>query len=243
LIVLDEAHTMEGVFGSNFAFLLRRLLAARAFASKVSEEKRPPQFIATTATIANPRDQLKALTGFECEVVGLNDDGSPQSERICAHVEAPEGEEMNIARALQVDLLKSSQSGAFITFVDSRKGVEVLARASEKSLKKVLGADSVMAYRAGYDVCDRTEIETKLRSGSLRGVVSTSALELGIDLPHLAVGINVGVPSSRKSYRQRLGRVGRAGDGAFVVVASGTAFSGFGTSFRDYHEQSVEASY
>lgn len=96
---------------------------------------------------------------------------------------------MNVARALQVELLKHSLQGAFITFVDSRKGVEVLARASERSLKELLGDGSVMAYRAGYDVVDRTEIENKLRDGSLRGVVSTSALELGIDLPHLAVGI------------------------------------------------------
>lgn len=243
LIVLDEAHTMEGVFGSNFAFLLRRLLAARAFAAGATSEKNPPRFIAATATIANPVEQLKALTGFDCELVGHELDGSNQSERVCVHVEAPQGEEMNVARALQVELLKHSLQGAFITFVDSRKGVEVLARASERSLKELLGDGSVMAYRAGYDVVDRTDIENKLRDGSLRGVVSTSALELGIDLPHLAVGINVGVPNSRKSYRQRLGRVGRAGDGAFVVVASATAFSGFGTSFRDYHELSVEDSY
>jgi DEAD/DEAH box helicase domain-containing protein len=243
LIVLDEAHTMEGVFGSNFAFLLRRLLAARAFASNISAEKVPPRLIAATATIANPVQQLKALTGFDCQLVGHELDGSHQSERLCVHVEAPTGEEMNVARALQVELLKHSRHGAFITFVDSRKGVEVLARASERLLKEILGDGSVMAYRAGYDVDDRTDIENKLRAGSLRGVVSTSALELGIDLPHLAVGINVGVPNSRKSYRQRLGRVGRAGDGAFVVVASATAFSGFGTSFRDYHELSVEDSY
>lgn len=243
LIVLDEAHTMEGVFGSNFAFLLRRLLAARAFASNASAENKPPRFIAATATIANPVEQLKALTGFEFELIGHELDGSHQSERLCVHVEAPPGEEMNVTRALQVELLKHSRHGAFITFVDSRKGVEVLARASERSLKDILGDGSVMAYRAGYDVDDRTDIENKLRAGSLRGVVSTSALELGIDLPHLAVGINVGVPNSRKSYRQRLGRVGRAGDGAFVVVASATAFSAFGTSFHDYHELSVEDSY
>jgi DEAD/DEAH box helicase domain-containing protein len=243
LVVLDEAHTMEGVFGSNFAFLLRRLLAARSFASSASAERKAPRFIAATATIANPVEQLKALTGFDCELVGHELDGSNQSERLCVHVEAPAGEEMNVARALQVQLLKQSRQGAFITFVDSRKGAEVLARASERSLKEILGDGSVMAYRAGYDVDDRTDIENKLREGSLRGVVSTSALELGIDLPHLAVGINVGVPNSRKSYRQRLGRVGRAGEGAFVVVANATAFSGFGTSFRDYHELSVEDSY
>ncbi|WP_421794115.1 DEAD/DEAH box helicase [Hydrocarboniphaga effusa] len=243
LIILDEAHTMEGVFGSNFAFLLRRILAARAYASGSSAEERPLRFIAATATIANPAAQLKALTGFDCEVVGEDADGSQQSERFCAHIVAPAGEEMNVARSLQVDLLKGSKLGAFITFVDSRKGVEVLARASEMSLRDELGDDSVMPYRAGYDVKDREDIERRLRSGTLRGVVSTSALELGIDLPHLTVGINVGVPSSRKAYRQRLGRVGRAGDGAFIVVAGATAFTSFGTPFREYHDLSVEESY
>lgn len=243
LIILDEAHTMEGVFGSNFAFLLRRILAARALATGIPAEKNAPRFIATTATIANPIEQLKALTGFDCEVIGEEHDGSHQSERLCVHVEAPAGDEIDVARTLQVDLLKGSRIGAFITFVDSRKGVEVLARASERSLKDLLGDGSVMAYRAGYDAIDRTEIEGKLRQGTLRGVVSTSALELGIDLPSLTVGINVGVPIGRKSYRQRLGRIGRAGDGAFIVVAEATAFSAFGTSFRAYHDLSVEDSY
>ena len=68
---------------------------------------------------------------------------------------------------------------------------------------------SVKPYRSGYEAEDRTAIERALRDGCLRGVVSTSALELGIDIPHFVVGFNIGVPASRKSFRQRLGRVGR----------------------------------
>ena len=87
------------------------------------------------------------------------------------------------------------------------------------------------------------KIEQRLQSGSLRGVVSTSALELGIDIPHLRVGFNIGVPESRKAYRQRLGRVGRTAPGAFVIVGAKDSFARYGTSFREYHDMSVEPSY
>ena len=134
-------------------------------------------------------------------------------------------------------------SGGFITFVDSRKGVELLAVAANRDLDQFLSGQAVMPYRAGLDSADRQDIERRLQDGSLRGVVSTSAFELGIDLPHLRVGINLGVPPTRKAYRQRLGRVGRAAPGAFVVIAEPSAFRRFGTSFREYHDLSVEPSY
>ncbi len=98
-------------------------------------------------------------------------------------------------------------------------------------------------YRSGYEPKDRTAIEDALRKGSLRGVVSTSALELGIDIPHFSVGLNIGVPHSRKSFRQRLGRVGRLGPGVFGIVAPSFAFNRFGMTLMDYYRESVEPSY
>lgn len=243
LIVMDEAHTLEGVFGSNFAFLIRRLLVARQWLAKEASQDRALKCVAATATIANPQELLRSVTGSEFEVVDESLDGSPRASRICAHLAAPPGEELQLARALQAELLRNSRSGGFITFIDSRKAVESLARFSQEELAELLGDGCVMPYRAGYDAQDREEIERRLQSGELRGVVSTSALELGIDLPHLTVGLNVGVPPTRKSYRQRLGRIGRASAGAFVVVAPPNAFTGFGTSFREYHDMSVEESY
>lgn len=242
LIIMDEAHTLEGVFGSNFAFLLRRLMTARhqLLESKNTEE---PRLIAATATIANPEQHLHLLTGRVFEAISADDDGSPRAKCLCAHVVSPPGEELKISNEIQVELLKHSCSGGFISFVDSRKGVEFLARATQEKLKEVLGDSAIMPYRSGYDSQDREAIERRLQQGDLRGVVSTSALELGIDLPHLSVGINVGVPGSRKAYRQRLGRVGRSGPGAFLVVGPKNAFRGYGTSFSEYHEQSVEPSY
>jgi DEAD/DEAH box helicase domain-containing protein len=100
-----------------------------------------------------------------------------------------------------------------------------------------------MPYRSGYEVEDRTRIERALRSGSLDGVVATSALELGIDVSDMSVGINLGVPESRKAFRQRIGRVGRSGPGVFFVIAPPSAFRRFGETFQDYYAGSVEPSY
>jgi DEAD/DEAH box helicase domain-containing protein len=243
MIVLDEAHTLEGVFGSNFAFLIRRLMAARKFLRSDEEDDKSIQFIAATATIANPETHMKALTGLEFNVVSEQQDGSPRAERYCAHIVSPAGEETLLARSIHRNLLSHGKNGGFITFIDSRKGVESLVRASRAELEQIMGSDAVMPYRAGYDSKDRQEIEQRLQKGTLRGVVSTSALELGIDLPHLLVGINVGVPPTRKTYRQRLGRIGRSSDGAFLLIAPSNAFTRYGTSFREYHEMSVEPSH
>lgn len=239
-IVMDEAHTLEGVFGSNFAFLLLRIFAAR---TRFKEGLGPQlQLIASTATIANPESHMQELTGAEFVAISDKDDGSPRYERLCAHVVCPPGEEMIVARKIQESLVETDGESGFITFVDSRKGVEVLSR--DRGANEEERAEArIMPYRAGYAAEDREKIESKLQMGALKGVISTSALELGIDLPHLSVGLNIGVPPTRKSYRQRVGRVGRSQKGAFVVIAPRNAFKGFGTSYEEYHNLSVEPSY
>ena len=152
-----------------------------------------------------------------------------------------------MVRQLHEHMLSEPTEGGFITFLDSRKGVEGLAashkQTEEMEPSELIDSLDVLPYRAGFAPEDRSKIEQRLQEGRLRGVVSTSALELGIDLPHLRVGFNVGVPESRRAYRQRLGRVGRAAPGAFVIVAPKDAFARYGTSFREYHEMSVEPSY
>ena len=233
LLVMDEAHTLEGVFGSNFAFLVRRLMAARAHLVKGGRE--PIQMVATSATMSDPGRHMALLTASPFTAVDHERDGSPQHRRTIAHIGCQGGEETHVARELHDRLLQGKGRGAFITFLDSRRGVETLALASENA--------AVLPYRAGYDEEDRARIEKSLQEGRLKGVISTSALELGIDIQHLKVGINVGVPTTRKSYRQRLGRVGRNSPGVFLIVAPPQAFRGFGTSFREYHDMSVEPSY
>ncbi len=242
-LVMDEAHTLEGVFGSNFAFLIRRLLAARDHIIGATDNDQPVQLVAATATIANPGDHLRRLTGSEFTVVDHTSDGAQRHERIVAHVACPEGGELEIARELQQRAIANEQDGTFITFVDSRKGVETLAMATDRAMADLLDDPAVSPYRAGYTPQERRKIESDLRSGVIKGVVSTSALELGIDFPSLTVGFNVGIPTTRKAYRQRLGRVGRNGPGAFVVVGSPNEFHQYGTTLKEYHEMSVEPSY
>jgi DEAD/DEAH box helicase domain-containing protein len=244
MIILDEAHTLEGVFGSNFAYLLRRLLVSRDLLLKKSQSATSLQFFASTATIANPKEHLKAITGQNFESISIDVDGAPQSKKYCVHVASLPGEEFTLAKEIQIDLLNFfKKEGGFITFLDSRKGVESLTRATKTDLGNSFSQDVIMPYRAGYDAKDRREIEKKLQSGALQGVVSTSALELGIDLPHLTIGLNLRVPATRKTYRQRLGRVGRINDGVFLIIAEEHEFTKYGTSFQQYHDMSVEPSY
>ena len=241
VIVMDEAHELQGVFGSNFAFLIRRMLAARNYL--IEAEGHPLQLVAATATIANPREHMQQLTGAEFSVVDSDADGARRYNRVIAHIACPEGDEISIARELQQRVMSPESKGSFITFVDSRKGVETLAMATEDDVSELFDHEAIASYRAGFKAEDRRMIEYRLRKGVLRGVVSTSALELGIDFPHLRVGFQVGVPLTRKQYRQRLGRVGRNGPGAFVVIGPPDAFRRYGTSLREYHDRSVEPSH
>ena len=243
ILVMDEAHTLEGVFGSNFAFLVRRLIAARNQLLGDKSKTMPLQLVAATATIANPRQHMKQLTGSEFTVFGHEVDGAPRYNRIVVHAVCPDGDELNVTKDLHQRVITEGYDGAFITFLDSRKGVETLAMATQQDLDEILDDPAVASYRGGFTPEDRQCIEMGLRNGIYRGIVSTSALELGIDLPNLRVGFSVGLPPTRKAYRQRLGRVGRNSPGAFVVIGPSNLFHRYGTTLREYHDMSVEPSY
>ena len=236
LLVLDEAHVYESVFGSNTAFLLRRLLAAKR-RSATGGNARQLQIVAATATIDNPADHLENLTGVSFSVVDESVNGAPRSLRRILHVEGPDlGRDGEAAmQEILAGVCALEERHRFIAFVDSRQGVERIAQA--------MGTESVKPYRSGYEARDRAAIERTLRSGSLHGVVSTSALELGIDIADMDIGINLGVPQSRKSFRQRLGRIGRVSPGVFLISAPVNAFTKFGEGLAEYHEGSVEPSY
>ena len=235
MIVIDEAHVFDSVFGSNFAYLFRRLAVAARFGDR-KREFSPLRVVAASATISNPSEHLRALTGLDFVAVDKTSDGSPQYERKILHIAAKVGGEASLAAHLQRKLLSDSDKGSFITFVDSRQGAERLAIRTEME-------EIVRPYRSGYEGSDRNAIEEALREGSLRGVVSTSALELGINIPHFSVGLNIGVPASRKSFRQRLGRVGRQKPGAFAIIAEPYALRRFGMGLKEYYAISVEPSY
>ena len=235
LVVIDEAHVLEGVFGSNFAYLFRRLCATRHLVQE-KQQRSNLQVIAASATISTPEHHLNSLTGLNFETVGEQDDGAPRHERSILHLAAADRREAEVAEKIHKALVEGSTDGSFITFVDSRQGAERLAVRTDYG-------DLVKPYRSGYEAKDRARIEHALRDGHLRGVVSTSALELGIDIPHFAVGLNIGVPVTRKSFRQRLGRVGRQRPGSFAVVTEPYAFRRFGSTLAEYYAKSVEPSY
>lgn len=235
MVVIDEAHVLDSVLGSNFSYLFRRLLSAAKLTQR-SAEPHELQVIAASATIANAEGHLKDLTGLDFVSIGEDEDGSPSNDREVLHLASAIGDEARVAEEIQRKLASECERGSFITFVDSRQGVEKLAIKTDLE-------NFVRPYRSGYEADDREEIESALRAGNLRGVISTSALELGINIPHFVIGLNLGVPTSRKSFRQRLGRVGRSQKGCFAIIAEPYAFRRFGTTLKDYYEGSVEPSY
>lgn len=233
LVVLDEAHTYSGVFGSNSAFLFRRILHA---VRKLGGETR---FIASSATMSDAKSHLHSLVGEDFEVIGLDRDASPQCELHSIFVEPPTtGDLLSVVSEL-IHFVAAKTPRQSITFVDSRKQTEYLATILDRklvqddddsdSIEKLnlprLKDLQIYPYRSGYEAEDRHHIQTRLASGKLRGVVSTSALEMGIDLPYLTLGIILGIPRSATSYSQRVGRVGRRESGIIIVINNGSAMS------------------
>ena len=228
-VIIDEAHTYEAVLGSNSAFLFRRLITA----TKAVGADNSPQFIAATATILTPEEHLEKLTGQEFSVVEEKQNGSPRHARIVHHVDGEGEEEL---AALILNIINNDPDAQVIAFHDSRQGVERIVQQTGRR-------DEIMPYRSGYLSDDRRKIEDSLRENRLRAVVSTSALELGIDMPDLNYGINLYLPPSRKQFHQRLGRIGRSRPGTFVIMAPASEFSRHGDTLAGYCANSVEPSH
>ena len=236
LVVLDEAHVYESVFGSNQAFLLRRLIAAKfRIAGKAHSSL---QFIAATATLSAPEEHLQKLTGKEFVGISEKNNGSPHYERHILHVDpiTKDGSaDEDAVCSIMEKILNLPKSVQCIAFRDSRQGVERIIH--------VLDNESCLPYRGGYKPEDRIAIEEALRQNKLRGVVSTSALELGIDIPDMRIGMTFNVPQSRKVLRQRVGRIGRRNTGIFMIIAPPNAFKQLGVTFQEYYQGEVESSH
>lgn len=226
MVVVDEVHVYTGVFGSNAAFLFRRL--AHAMRSLGAT----PQYIAASATIANPLDHLTRLFGVDFTVIGQELDTSPRHALDIFFVKPPGSSDMLTECAQLIEHIVRTEESKSIAFVDSRKQTEHLASILSRS-HGVAEADAehaafdhlntldVLPFRAGYESHDREVIQKRLSEGSLNGVISTSALELGIDIRFLDSAILIGVPASLTAFWQRIGRVGRAGPGRVVIVNTG----------------------
>ncbi|HEY7934529.1 MAG TPA: DEAD/DEAH box helicase [Solirubrobacteraceae bacterium] len=228
IVVIDEAHVYRGVFGSHVANVLRRL---RRIAAAYGTE---PRFLLTSATISNPVELAERLTGLE-EVSLIDHDGAPAPTRQIAIWNPPLIDERLSRRRSAVAesaelLARLVRDGArVICFMKSRKGVELLSQMATADLAETDPdlADLVVPYRAGYTAQQRRDLESRLMRGELRGVITTDALELGIDIGELDAAIVVTFPGTVASLRQMWGRAGRRGHGLALYVAGDDALDQF----------------
>lgn len=216
-IVIDEMHTYRGVFGSHVANLIRRLKRIAQFYGA------QPQFILTSATIANPAELAQKL--IEAPVVLIDQDGAPQGQRHFLIYNPPFVDE-------QLGLRKSSLfEGTNITgeiikagfqtivFGRTRRTIELILTYLRDKFPN-LPPDTLRGYRSGYLRQERREIEEGLRKGTVRAVAATSALELGIDIGDLEAAVIIGYPGSIAAARQQAGRAGRKKNTALAVLVT-----------------------
>ena len=221
-IIVDESHYYRGVIGSNMANLLRRLLRVAQYYGA------SPQFICCSATIGNPEDHTETLIGRKASIIEHN--GSFQSSQQFVFWNPPlylnnKGCTLRRSSFSEASSLftKSVQAGLqTLAFTRSRQGVERMYKSCRELLRSRNLSPAICSYRSGYFDREREEIEKKMNSGELRGVISTNALELGIDIGGLDACILDGYPGTVMSARQQAGRAGRSGNESLVVLVAGT---------------------
>lgn len=228
-IVVDECHYYRGVFGSNVAMVLRRLL-------RLAERYSPgpgtqPTVIFASATTASPGETAAELIGQS--VVEVTDDGSPHGARTVALWEPALRTDISGENGAPVRRSAGSEAARImadlmvegartLTFVRSRRGAELTALGARARLEEVAPelADKVASYRAGYLAEDRRALEHALTEGQLRGLATTNALELGVDIAGLDAVVLAGFPGTVTSFWQQAGRSGRRGQGALIVLVA-----------------------
>jgi DEAD/DEAH box helicase domain-containing protein len=223
-VVIDEAHAYRGVFGSHVANVVRRLKRIAAFYGS------KPVFILCSATIGNPRELAASLIEDDVELVG--ESGAPRGEKEIVVYNPPL---LDAVQGIRRSVMNESQRWALaflragiktILFAHSRVRTEVVASYVNDALKNLFTDNSrirVEAYRGGLLPNERREIERGLRDGSIRGVVSTNALELGIDIGGLDAAVVAGFPGSFNSFWQQAGRAGRRGGKSIAVFVASSS--------------------
>ncbi|MGD0500078.1 MAG: DEAD/DEAH box helicase [Bryobacteraceae bacterium] len=242
-VVIDELHYYRGVYGSHLANLLRRLKRVCAFYNS------RPQFICCSATIANPRELAEALTEEPFELVERN--GAPRGEKFFIFYNPPVvNRQLGIRRSYihetrRVAMEFIARNLQTLVFANSRLATEVLVTYLKDACRAPgcpfgagrgpLPGETVRGYRGGYLPRERREIERRLRSGEIRAVVATNALELGIDIGSLDAVVMAGYPGTIASTWQRAGRSGRRqGASAAVMVASSAPLDQYVVEHPEY---------
>src|SRR5712675_24580 len=221
-VVIDELHYYRGVYGSHVANLLRRLRRICEFYGS------QPQFICSSATIANPRELAQALTGAPFEMVDRN--GAPAGEKYFLFYNPPvvnrplgiRRSYINETRRIALEFIEREQQT--LVFANNRLATEILVTYLKDACDRgPLPPETVRGYRGGYLPRERREIERKLRDGEIRAVVATNALELGIDIGSLDAVVMAGYPGSIASAWQRAGRAGRRQTASLAVMVASSA--------------------
>ncbi len=221
-VVIDELHYSRGVYGSHVANVIRRLKRVCEFYGS------SPQFICSTATIANPLELAQTLTGLPFELVDQN--GAPSGEKFVVFYNPPvvnrqlgiRRSYLNETRRIALEFIRHDQQT--LVFANSRLATEVLVTYLKDAAERTpFGAEAVRGYRGGYLPRERRDIERRLRDGEIRAVVSTNALELGVDIGSLDVVVMAGYPGSIASTWQRAGRAGRRQTASLAVFVASSA--------------------
>ncbi len=221
-VVIDEIHAYTGVFGGNLANVIRRLKRICEFYGS------HPRFICCSATIANPRELAEALTGEP--FVMVDDNGAPAGERHVVFYNPPvvnrqlgiRRSSMQETRDVATGLVQNGIQS--IVFARSRLVMEVLVKYLKELVRDTIGdSGRVRGYRGGYLPTQRRAIERALRAGEITCVVSTNALELGIDIGQLDVCVLCGYPGTIASTWQQAGRAGRRNSESLLIVVAGSS--------------------
>lgn len=233
-IVIDELHNYRGIFGSHLANVLRRLKRVAKFYGSF------PQFILCTATIANPMEMAEKM--IEESVSVVDDNGAPRGEKYFIFYNPPVVNKflgirrsyVNESRRISSLFIKNGLQT--IVFARSRLITEILVTYLKEDIEKTIKDEGLIrGYRGGYLPLKRREIERGLREGTIRGVISTNALELGIDIGSLDISVLVGYPGTISSTWQRAGRAGRkTGKSVAVLIASSAPIDQFIVNHPDY---------
>lgn len=233
-VVLDELHTYRGVFGSHIANVLRRLQRICKFHGS------NPTFILCSATIANPQEHAENLLGQPVEIV--NQSGAPTGQKTVVFYNPPiiskelgiRRSYLSVTRRIASHFFREGVRG--IIFASSRLNVEVLTRYLKDRFERTFEDEGkIRGYRGGYLPSVRREIERGLRAGKVLGVISTNALELGIDIGALELAILSGYPGTIASTWQQAGRAGRRhGESAVILVGRSDPLDQFLMQNPDY---------
>jgi DEAD/DEAH box helicase domain-containing protein len=232
-VIIDELHIYRGVFGSHVANVIRRLRRICQFYGS------DPIFICTSATIANPLELAEKLTEKPMRLIHNN--GAPSGVKHFLFYNPPiVNKPLNIRRSATLEVRKLAgellkNKIQTIVFARSRVRVEILLTYLKELVKYQLGPKAIRGYRGGYLPTERREIENGLRSGDIYGVVSTNALELGVDIGQLQVCIMTGYPGTIASTWQQAGRAGRRHSESLVImVASSSPLDQYIIQHPDY---------